>query len=52
MPSRIEVLRYLHDHQKEMPKEDYEYYWNWYRQYLLAEVMLDELYKKMKGDGE
>lgn len=43
-----EKLKYLHEHQKDMAKEDYEYYWNWYRQLLLAEVMLDELYKKLK----
>ena len=50
MPSKTEVLRYLHEHQKDMGKDDYRYYWHWYRTKLLAEVMLDKLYEKMKGE--
>ena len=50
MPGRNEKLNFLHEHQKDMSKEDYEYYWDWYRELILAEVKLNELYKKLKGE--
>ena len=43
-------LKYLHEHQKDMDRDDYKTYWHWYRTKLLAEVMLDQLYDKINGE--